>query len=339
MSTINDGFKIVDYTFMNELMPRLPSFLQDLGLFSSMQKFYHTDTSARLERVIDGVDKIQAQKRGGNRQKAGREKAMVRSVEAPYFTMDSMFAAQDIQDYKEYGTTDTPMSMQSRMERTRGRIANDWAVHKERARYAALKGFSYSPEDTDFEYDYANLFEVSSIKLAELTVDFSDAAADPRVTINNYFRPHLAKYAGNNATGFKLLVLCGNSFFNKVISHETTKEAYGKYPSESEPFRKRLGGDAINQSWESMNLTFLEDSMGQQIGEIPDDGFILVPLGIDGMFQEHYCPADHKKYANQPALEMYQFMLESERTDRFETECSHLMVNTRPELIGTGKSN
>ena len=250
-----------------------------------------------------------------------------------------MFSAQDIQDYKEYGTTDTPMSMQSRMERTRGRITNDWAVHKERARYAALKGFSYSPADSDFEYDYANLFEVSSLKLAELTVDFTDAAADPRVTINNYFRPHLAKYAGNNATGFKLLVLCGNSFFNKVISHETTKEAYGKYPSESEPFRKRLGGDAINQSWESMNLTFLEDSMGQQIGEIPDDGFILVPLGIDGMFQEHYCPADHKKYANQPALEMYQFMIENERTDRFETECSHLMVNTRPELIGTGKSN
>ena len=334
----NAGFKYTDFTEMNELLPRLPSFLQDLGLFTSMQKFYHSSTDARLERVTGGVDKIQAVKRGGNRQKAGREKAMIRTVEAPYFTMDAKFTAQDIQDYKEYGTVDTPMSMQSRMDRTRSRIVEDWAVHKERARYAALKGFSYSPDDVDYEYDYAKLFEVEAHKLAELVVDFQDVDTDPRDTINNYFRTHIAKYAGNRATGFKLVLMCGNGFFNKIASHPKCEAAYSQYPSESEPLRKRLGGDLINQSWETKNITFLEDSMGQQIGEIGDDEFIIVPLGIEGMFQEHYCPADHKKYANVPALELYQFMREDERTDRYETEASHLMVNTRPELVGTGKA-
>lgn len=334
---MNNGFKYVDFTEMNELLPRLPSFLQDLGLFSSTQNFYHDGTQARLERVIDGTDKIRTQKRGGNRQVAGKEKAMIRTVEAPYFTMDANFTAQDVQDYKEYGTVDTPMTMQSRMDRTRGRIVNDWAVHKERARYAALKGFSYSPFDDDYLYDYANLFEVSTIKLAELEIDFTNVDVDPRDTINNYFRQHFAKYSGDKAKSYKFLVLCGNDFFNKIASHPLCKDAYSKYPSDSEPLRKRLGGDAINQSWETKNITFLEDSMGQQIGEIADGGAVVVPLGIDGMFQEHYCPADHKKYANTEALELYQFLVEGERSDYFETEASHLMVNTRPEMIGTAK--
>ena len=93
----------------------------------------------------------------------------------------------------------------------------------------------------------------------------------------------------------------------------------------------------INRSWETEGVTYLEDFMGQVIGEIAADEVWFLPMGIADMFQSHFAPADHPDYANVEAQEMYLFVEETGRTKQVQSETSFLQVNTRPELVVNGK--
>lgn len=331
----NGDFTVLDYTELTELFPRIPKFLDSLGIFG--EAFYGSTTIAQVERVEDQVDDIQATSRGGDRQFVGKESAIMRNFTQPYFTLDGKFTAQDIQDLKEYGSPDMPMTMQSRINRTRTRIAKGHAVLRERARYAALKGNSYAPNFPQAQYDYAVEFGVTAKVKPQVGIDFTDLTVDPRTTIEQEARQHIQKYAGNQGDAYQVIAICGSKFFDGLKDHPLTREAYSGYASASEPLRQRLGGDMINRSWETEGVTYLEDFMGVQLGEIATDEVWFLPLGIQDMFQTHFAPADHKDYANTTAQDMYMFMLEGSRYDKVETETSFLQVNTRPELVVNGK--
>lgn len=332
----NGEYGIVDFSSLTELFPRIPKFMDQLGLFG--ETFYGSSTIAQVERVEDQIDDIKATSRGGDRQFVGRESVIQRNFTHPYFTLDGKFTAQDIQDLKAYGEGDMPMTMASRVERTRGRIAKSHAVLRERARYAALKGTSYAPNFPQAQYTYATEFGVASKVKAQFTVAFADESVDPRTTIEQEARQHIQKYAGNQADSYQVIAIVGSKFFDGLKDHPKTTAAYSSYASSSEPLRNRLGGDLINRSWSTEGVTYLEDFMGVQLGEIATDEAYFLPLGIEDMFQTHYAPADHKDYANTTAQELYMFMLEGARSDKVETETSFIMVNTRPELVVNAKA-
>lgn len=332
----DSGFNILDFTALTELFPRVPKFLGELGLFN--ESYFGSTTIAQVERVEDQIDAIQATSRGGDRQFVGKEQAIQRNFTQPYFTLDAKFTAQDIQDLKAYGENpDVPMTMQQRIERSRTRMAKSHAVLRERARYSALKGSSYAPGFPQAQYTYATEFGVTTKVKAQISIDFTDVDTDPRTTIEQEARAHIQKYAGDNGDSYQVIAICGSKFFDGLKDHPLCKEAYSSYPSSSEPLRNRLGGDVINRSWETEGITYLEDYMGVQLGEIATDEVWFLPLGIEDMFQTHFAPADHKDYANTTAQEMYMFMLEGSRYDKVETETSFITVNTRPELVVNGK--
>ena len=130
-----------------------------------------------------------------------------------------------------------------------------------------------------------------------------------------------------------MIAIVGSKFFDGLKDHPLCRAAYSSYASASEPLRNRLGGNLINRSWETEGITYLEDFMGVQLGEIATGEAYFLPLGIEDMFQEHYAPADHKDYANTEAQEMYMFVEETPRTSQVQTETSFIVVNTRPELV------
>lgn len=331
----NQGFEVLDFTPLTELFPRIPKFISDLGLFTP---YYGSTTIAQVERVEDGIDTIAAQPRGADRNYAGREKAIQRNFNTAFFPLDAKFTPQEIQDLKEYGTTDVPMSMQNRVNRSQERIAKSHATLKERAMYAAvLEGKSYAPNFPQAQYVYADEFGVSAKVKSQFDVDFSDQDTDPRTTIEQQARQHIQKYAGDAGEAYRVVAIVGSQFFDALKDHPKCTQAYSQYPSTSEPLRDRLGANSINRSWETEGVLYLEDFMGQQIGALGADEAYFMPLGISDMFQCHYSPADHKDYANTTAQDMYMWMLEDHRTSRVETETSFICVNTRPELVVPAK--
>ena len=76
-------------------------------------------------------------------------------------------------------------------------------------------------------------------------------------------------------------------------------------------------------------VTYIEDIHGN----IPAGEAYVLPMGIEGMFQAHYAPADTPELANTQARELYTFMISQHRTIQLQSEFSLLAVNTRPELV------
>lgn len=333
MTIKSSGYSFLDFSELTELFPRIPKFLNELGLFSDAM--FGTSTIAEVERVSDGVDDIIAQARSGDRNYSGGETAIQRNLNIPFFPLDSKkLGAADIQDMKDFrDNPDIPMTMERRMKRAQSRIAKSQALLAEKARYAAIKGTSYAPSQTICQYDYATEFSVTGKVASTVSVDFTDADTDPRTTIETGARQHIQTYAGDQADAYQVICICGSSFFDGLKSHTLVRGAYNSYASDSEPLRNRLGGNVINRSWVTEGITYLEDFMGQQLGEIATGEAYFLPLGIEDMFQVHYAPADHKDYANTEAQEMYMFVEETPRTAQVQTESSFLMVNTRPELV------
>lgn len=333
MTIKSTGYSFLDFSELTELFPRIPKFMGELGLFGDT--FFGQSTIAQVERVSDGVDAIDAQARGGDRNFSGGETAIQRNFNVPFFPLDSKkLGAQDIQDMKDFrDDPNIPMTMQRRMDRAQSRIAKSHAVLKERAMYKALKGTSYAPTQPVAQYTYANEFGVAAKVKPQVSVAFSNADIDPRTTIEQEARAHIQKYAGDQSDSYQVIAIVGSQFFDKLKDHPKCTAAYSSYASSSEPLRNRLGGNLINRSWETEGITYLEDFMGVQLGEIATDEAYFLPMGIEDMFQLHYAPADHKDYANTEAQEMYMFVEETPRTSQVQTETSFLAVNTRPELI------
>lgn len=333
MTIKSTGYSFLDFSELTELFPRVPKFLDELGLFG--EAVYGSSTIAQVERVTDGVDDILAQARDGDRNYSGGESAIQRNLNIPFFPLDSKkMGAVDIQDMKDFrDDPNIPMTMQRRMDRSQMRIAKSHAVLKERARYKALKGLSYSPNQAISQYTYATEFGVTANVAATLAVDFTATTVDPRTTIEQGARAHIQKYAGDQSDSYQVIAIVGSKFFDGLKDHQLTRDAYSSYASASEPLRNRLGGSLINRSWETEGITYLEDFMGVQLGEIATGDAYFLPLGIADMFQTHYAPANHKDYANTEAQEMYMFVEETPRTSQVQTETSFLQVNTRPELV------
>jgi hypothetical protein len=331
MTARNGDFGVLDFTPLVELTPRIPKLLSSLGLIQNV--VMGETTIAQVERVTEALDTIQARARGGDRNFAGRENAIVRNFNIPFFPLDSRFTANEIQDLREYGTSDTPTTVESRVLRSMQRVRNSHTNTYEKALYAALKGSSFSPSYTQGQYSYFTEFGVSQ---KTFPIDFTNDAIDPRITVEKQARKHIIDNAKDNGDSYKVIAIVGSGFFNSLITHPLVQAAYDSYPSESEPLRKRLGGDLINRSFDTSGVTYIEDISG----EIADgDGYFL-PLGISTMFQAQYAPADSVLWANTPAQEMYVFLDESNhRVSKVETESSFIVVNTRPELVPKATGN
>ncbi len=325
MATVRKGnFEIIDLTELVELAPRTPKMLSSLGLVEDV--VYGKTTWAEVERVEEFTDTIKAQERGGDRNFAGRENAIVRNFKIPFFPLDDKIKASDVQDLREYVETDASKSLQGRVDRSMKRIKRSHDTHKEKALYAAIKGTSYTNNGGQV-YDYATEFGVSG-DVITADIDFSTVTL-PSAEIETA-RAHIIDNAKDNGDAYQIIAICGRDWFNRFVESDEITDAYNGYPSQQEPLRKRLGGDLINRSFEHKGVTYIEDISGY----IDSTDAYIMPLGISDMFQMQYAPADTKAAANQTAEEMYVFLLSDDhRLETLETETSFLICNTRPELV------
>lgn len=328
MTTARNGdFEVLDFSPLVELVPRTPKLLHDLGLFN--EAVFGETTIAQVERVQEGTDDMVAKPRGADRNFAGRESAIVRNFNIPFFPLDTKFTAKDIQDLREYGTSDTPATHNSRVLRTMKRIERSHATLREKAYWAALKGDSFSPGWTQGQFDYATEFGVTA-KVTTADVNFTVLTTDPRITIEKDARKHIIAEAGDNGDAYSVIALVGPGWFDALITHPLVVDAYSQYNSDQEPLRKRLGGDLINRSFNTGGVTYIEEISGN----VTDLEAFILPLGIADMFSVHYAPADTISEANQTAKEMYVFLVsDGHRTETVETETSFIAVSTRPELV------
>lgn len=320
-----ENFTVLDYTGLIELTPFTPRLITAMDLFT--QNFGRT-TVAEALRINEKSETFPARQRSGERNYVGSEIVARSLFNIPFFPLDRQISPNDVQNFKAYGTVDTPATVEAHVQRVLRRLRNYHANLKETAQVKAIMGTSYAPEDATAQYNY---YDVWGLTQTVVPVDFTDPTIDPADVIESEARAEIIENSGINAGSYSIVALCGRKFFQGIINHPIIQSAYMFYQSGQEPLRLRLSGNVNNRMFEHKGVLYIED-IG---GEVPTTEAYVFPEGIDDMFQLHYAPADTIEEANQVAQELYLFYKESSyhRQRKLESETSFLAINTRPEAV------
>ena len=329
----NGQFEVLDYTSLVPLIERTDNALEAMGLFES---FFGQTLTAEVERVTLGSDTILAKSRAGDRNYADQETAQLEFFRIPFFPLDKMAKASDVQDFREYSTANTPATVERRVERNLTRIGKSHDFLRREAMYTCLKGTTFAPGLASSQYVkvFKDVWDVAS-DVVVTSIDFTVSTSDPALKLEKVGREHIIAQAQDDAGAYSVSVLCGSGFFNSIVNHPLVQAAYDQYASSQEPLRQRLGGDIVGRVFEHKGISYVEDISGQ----IARDDAYMFPMGIQDMFQIHYAPANTLEHANTVAESMYIFLEQDRRAATVQTETSFVCINQRPELVIEISSN
>lgn len=331
---IKNEYGFQNFTQLMELVTRTENIWETMGLLSATDTQYWTSTGGKMRRITDGEDGIDAKARGGDRNYIGRENAVEKYFDTAFFPLDGSITAQDIQDLINLDTEDTPESVANRIRRMVARIQRSHAKNLQKAMYYAIKeGKTYHPSMPAKEQSYASEFGVVRKQVLAADFDLTDPNTDPFVTLEKEGRRHIIEQAGDNADGYEIAFPCSSDVFDALIAHPKFEGAYSEYMSTQEPLRQRIAGDRNNRVFKHKGIIVIEMIEPAAKGGFAANKGYLMPLGLEGMWQLAYAPADVVELANTEAQEAYLFLETSPRKNTVQSESAFCIVGTRDELV------
>lgn len=327
MTTRLEDFGVTDYTPLMSLVPREFSIFEEIGLIQEADIHFGTQEVHEFERITLGEDAMDATSRGGDRSFAGDDEVQKESFRIPFFTNDKITVPAEVQGFRQWGTEDAPANVDSLVNRRVARIQRNHAKLRRDAFYTALVENKVHAKKKGVDTPLAKNF--STVWGEARNTDSMTLGTDKPFEKFEAARQHVIAEAGDNADAYEMIVIVNSATFSAIVNDASVVAAYDSYASEQEPLRERLSGNRNNKLFRHKGVVLLEDISGK----VPANKVYVMPLGIDGMWQIAYAPADTIEHANQIAEQSYLFMKENYRAVTIESETSMALINTMPQLI------
>lgn len=304
-----DKFTLQELTAAVNEAPALPSRLARLGLFeedgvmtTSVAVEQDTDTLSLLPNLSRTATNITST--GGSTRKV----VLFSTTHLP--TLDTI-GADDIQNLRAFGSASEEETMRAFVDRRMAKMRRRIDATIEYQRIGAIKGKII---DSDGSTVIENLFTKFTISqsTAELSLDDVGSFGDPGATppappvkpadIRDEVLAALdimeAKLG--NEPYASVRVLCGKTFFRKLIAHPAVRKAYELFESgiflRNDP---RKGFEFAGATWEEYRGAVGGTSF------IADGEAYLFPEGVEGMFITRFAPANYVETANTIGLPYY----------------------------------
>lgn len=334
-----NGFSVVDWTEEVNIVPNQWGLIGQLGIFTEEPVAEHV---VIFEEIIkDGaliVDRVR-----GDRSNVGKDaQRKMHSFNIPHFPMEDAIYPQDIQGKRAYGSPSEAETLDLVRARKLARIRQNHAWTLEFARAQAITtGTVYAPSGT-----------VSQDWYQEMTQTARPAAVDfllgtDTTDISGMIEQVLAAIQDNSGSVnyTSVIALCGTTFFQKLITHATIKQAYQFYTSTQEPLRRRLSSDGsatgMRRTFEHMGVTFIEmrdNYVGQRL--IPATEAYFVPTGTE-FFKTYFSPANRFGLVNTLGEQVYVFetMAPNGTAYTIESESNFINALLKPLLVVAAKTS
>lgn len=305
----SDKFALQELTAAVNEAPALPSRLAELGLF---QEEGVMTTTVVVEKDTDTLTLLPNKSRtndtppttGGSTRKV----VLFGTTHLP--TLDTI-GADDIQNLRTFGSASEEETMRSFVDKRIAKMRRRIDATIEYQRVGAIKG---KVIDSDGTTVIENLFTKFELSQSTATLSLDDVGhkavpdADPPVeeALPADIRAEVlaaldimeAKLGNEPYTGVR--VLCGKTFFRKLIAHPSVKKAYELFESglflRNDP---RKGFEFAGATWEEYRGA---------VGGVPfiaDGEAYLLPEGVEDMFITRFAPANYVETANTMGLPYY----------------------------------
>lgn len=352
----DDAFNLISMTAALNNVDHVPGRAGTL-VFQGVSEGIRT-TVASFEMKAETLTLIRNVPRGAPAEKEGRDKANIRAVSIPHFPLEDTINADEVAGVREFGSTDQLKTVQSVVNNQLRKIGLRHDLTLEHLRLGALKGVVLN-KDGDILVDLFDLFDVPAGTLdsggfvatsgtGPATIDFdldNYAAADSfddfvrrKVSIVKRFMMQNAKTP--LGSGFRVHMLCGDNFFDKLIEHPSVRDTY-KNTADQE---RRLGATFEYGAFEYGGVVF-ENYRGSDDNEtvsIDTDTAIGFLTGVPQIYAEYFAPANFVETVNTVGLPRYAKLAPDTKWNRFveiHTQQNPLPVCLRPRTLIRAYSN
>ena len=324
-------FRVTDWTQELNVIPNQWGTIGQLGIFQEESVAEHV---VQFEEIIkDGaliVDRVR-----GDRSSQGRDaQRKLHAFQVPHFPYEDAIYPQDIQGQRAYGKATEAETFDAvrmrKMERIRQNLA--WTLEAARAQ-AIVLGTVYAPNGTVTQ-DWYQEFTGAS-RPAAIDFLFGTSTTEILGKIEQAVAAIQDNSGSVNYTG--IVALCGPTFFSKLISHATTKQAYQYYSSTQEIVRTGGRNSAVDRHRKFVygTVTFIEMRDAYNgTALIPTADCYFIPTGTE-FFKTYYSPANRFGLVNTLGEQVYMF----EQTDPrgtahvIEAESNFINALLKPLLV------
>ena len=323
-----NNFAVTDYTQELLLIPNQWGLINELGIFSEEGITQHSVT---VESRNGTLGLIADQVRGA-RSNANKDiTRTLRSVPLGHYPLDDSVKPEDIQGVLAYGSADMAETEANVIARKLERIRMNHAATLERARaYAITNAGIWAPNGTvaaDFLTDFG-------VTRKEVDFTFGTSTAD-MIANTEQGLAHIQDNIQSGEVVNNVAVLCSPTFFAKLISHATVKDAYRYYTSTQEPLRQRLGS-GLYRRFDFGGVTYYEYRASYN-GEalIPAGEAYMVPVGVSDLATTYYGPANKFSHVNTIGEQAYVFTYRDPKDSEItiQSESNFINLLRRPQAV------
>lgn len=285
-----------------------------------------TTTQVWIEKQNDTLSLVPAVPRGAPADTASLDRRNALSFATLHLPVRSAVMADEVQNLRAFGSESEVEQVQRRvnekLSKMRRNIQSTITFH----RMGAIKGQILDADGTTVLLDIYSAFGVT-----QPTQSMALTTSTTKVRKNALAAKRKAEKAiGNSAVITGWLALCGEGFFDELISHEDVKAAYDRWQD----------GDMLRNdprdgfSFAGIRWREIYGKVGS-VEFIGTDDAYLIPLGVPEMFITRYAPADYVETVNTLGLPFYakQEPMPFGKGIELEAQSNPLNLCTRPAAV------
>lgn len=330
-----DAFSLLELGAAIEKMDYLPSTIGEMNLFTP--KPLRT-RKLDIEQKEDGLTLIGFSERGSAPPQNDRYSRSIRDFVVPRLAVQDTVWAQEISGLREFGTESELMTVMREINDRLAKMRQKVEYTEEYLRLAALQGRVLDPADGSVYYNYYTEFGIteSAAVSFELDVDTTDVTTICRNMIRSVQRSAKGAWIMGRT---RLHALCGDSFFDALISHPNVEKFWLNWQAAAE----MRGIDPWSQ-FDFGGIVFHNYRGSDDNSEIAiaANEAKFFPVGADGVFIKGQSPADEFiDYVNTPGQAVYAFRkldreFETPRFVGFHVHAYPLYMCAKPEVLRRG---
>lgn len=326
----NDAFSVSQLTGTIVDIPRVPTMLGDMRLFSESGI---TTPTFMIERKGMSLNLVPTAPRGGVGQPLKSNDRKMIPIATVHLPQRDQILADVVYGVRAFGSETEVESLSNIVRERMVQMRSNLDLTLEYHRVGALKGLVV---DADGSTPILNVYSTFGMNQ---TTQFWNIATpgtsiDPTELTQNLKAAIRAKLGGRSFT--RVRVVCSSGFLKKYRAHNKMKEAYTRWQDGA--YLRSSGtaanGMSVDFEFDSVAFSVYEGEVGGN--ELIEDGFAYAfPEGVPGMFRTVYSPADYMETVNTVGVPYYakQERMSFDKGVELEAQSNPICFNQLPEAV------
>ena len=321
----DDAFSLSQLSKTIVDIPRVQTRIGNMGIFN---EYGINSLTMMIERKGDKLSLVPAAPRGGVRQPIASGKRKLIPVAAIHLPQGGAVMADEVQGIRAFGSETEVESAVKLVTTKLAKMKAQLDLTLEYQRAGAIMGKVMDADGTTELWDYYDIFGFT-----QETIDFdivgNTTEDQVKIKIQTLKKKMRAALGGRSFTGIG--VISSEGFMESLTRHASVKKAFELFQQNVYARTDQLESDV---SW--MNVNFMDYSGGLGTTDfVPAGEAFAYPIGVSGMFETAFAPADYMETVNTNGLPYYakQERMSFDKGIELESQSNPLHLNSLPEAV------